>query len=74
MGALGEPHGSGRGMWSDAWRDREMAVVAYQDRRKTGSECFGRFSSAIALPVVYADQLHGVLYVETDQNAISLKK
>jgi diguanylate cyclase (GGDEF)-like protein len=25
--------------------------------------------SAIALPIVYADQLHGVLYVETDQSA-----
>ncbi len=26
-------------------------------------------SSAIALPIVYADQLHGVLYVETDQRS-----
>ncbi len=52
-------------------RTGQMAVVAYESL--TGSPdspvepVLDGSVSAIALPIVYADQLHGVLYVETDQ-------
>src|SRR5713226_8867211 len=49
-------------------RTGQMTVVNYQDASEAGIEPVLQGSvSAIALPIVYADQLHGVLYVETDQ-------
>lgn len=49
-------------------RTGQMTVVNYQDASEPGVEPVLPGSvSIIALPIVYADQLHGVLYVETDQ-------
>jgi diguanylate cyclase (GGDEF)-like protein/putative nucleotidyltransferase with HDIG domain len=42
-----------------------MAVVSYDAQRSMGEPVLEGSDSAIALPIVYADQLHGVLYVET---------
>ncbi len=46
-------------------RTGQMAVVSYDAERSTGEPVLEGSDSAIALPIVYADQLHGVLYVET---------
>src|ERR1700730_9152299 len=47
-----------------------MAMVSYQDSTENcGQPVLEGSVSAIALPIVYADQLHGVLYVETDKSA-----
>ena len=49
-------------------RTGQMAVVTYLE--SSDAPCtpvLEGSTSAIALPIVYADQLHGVLYVETDQ-------
>jgi diguanylate cyclase (GGDEF)-like protein/putative nucleotidyltransferase with HDIG domain len=48
-------------------RTGQMAVVAYGSPDSPGEPVLEGSISAIALPIVYADQLHGVLYVETDQ-------
>jgi len=48
-------------------RTGQMAVVAYGSPDSPGEPVLEGSVSAIALPIVYADQLHGVLYVETDQ-------
>jgi len=51
-------------------RTGQMAVVSYLDSSEVPVEPVLEGSvSAIALPIVYADQLHGVLYVETDKSA-----
>jgi diguanylate cyclase (GGDEF)-like protein/putative nucleotidyltransferase with HDIG domain len=51
-------------------RTGQMAVVNYLDSSDAQGEPVLEGSvSAIALPIVYADQLHGVLYVETDKCA-----
>src|SRR5712675_1190699 len=51
-------------------RTGQMAVVSYQESSEVPVEPVLEGSvSAIALPIVYADQLHGVLYVETDKSA-----
>jgi diguanylate cyclase (GGDEF)-like protein/putative nucleotidyltransferase with HDIG domain len=49
-------------------RTGQMAVVTFPDSSDVQCEPILEGSiSAIALPIVYADQLHGVLYIETDQ-------
>jgi len=69
-GALGRRLGLDGNVVGRVARTGQMAVVTYQDPEKTeGVPVLEGSVSAIALPVVYADQLHGVLYVETDQNA-----
>jgi diguanylate cyclase (GGDEF)-like protein/putative nucleotidyltransferase with HDIG domain len=50
-------------------RTGQMAVVSYDAQRSTGEPVLEGSESAIALPIVYADQLHGVLYVETDKTS-----
>jgi diguanylate cyclase (GGDEF)-like protein len=49
-------------------RTGQMAIVTYGDPSDAPCEpVLVDAISAIALPIVYADQLHGVLYIETDQ-------
>lgn len=48
-------------------RTGQMAVVEYGSLDSPREPILEGSVSAIALPIVYADQLHGVLYVETDQ-------
>jgi diguanylate cyclase (GGDEF)-like protein/putative nucleotidyltransferase with HDIG domain len=48
-------------------RTGQMAVVTYGSPDSPGEPVLEGSVSAIALPIVYADQLHGVLYVETDK-------
>ena len=50
-------------------RTGQMAVVSYGSADAPPEPVLEGSVSAIALPIVYADQLHGVLYVETDQAA-----
>src|ERR1700680_842308 len=50
-------------------RTGQMAVVSYDAQHSTGEPVLEGSDSAIALPIVYADQLHGVLYVATDKTA-----
>jgi diguanylate cyclase (GGDEF)-like protein/putative nucleotidyltransferase with HDIG domain len=50
-------------------RTGQMAVVSYDGQQSTGEPVLEGSDSAIALPIAYADQLHGVLYVETDKTA-----
>jgi diguanylate cyclase (GGDEF)-like protein/putative nucleotidyltransferase with HDIG domain len=50
-------------------RAGQMAVVDYMDSSNEECEPVLRGSlSAVALPIVYGDQLHGVLYVETEES------
>ncbi len=48
---------------------QDAAVVSYEGQQSAGEPVLEGSDSAIALPIVYADQLHGVLYVETDKTA-----
>jgi diguanylate cyclase (GGDEF)-like protein/putative nucleotidyltransferase with HDIG domain len=48
-------------------RTGQMAIVSYDSTDSPGEPVLEGSNSAIALPIVYADQLHGVLYVETEQ-------
>jgi diguanylate cyclase (GGDEF)-like protein/putative nucleotidyltransferase with HDIG domain len=50
-------------------RTGQMAVVSYDAQHSTGEPVLAGSDSAIALPIVYGDQLHGVLYVETDKTS-----
>jgi diguanylate cyclase (GGDEF)-like protein/putative nucleotidyltransferase with HDIG domain len=50
-------------------RTGQMAVVSYDAQHSTGEPVLQGSESAIALPIVYADQLQGVLYVETDKTS-----
>jgi diguanylate cyclase (GGDEF)-like protein/putative nucleotidyltransferase with HDIG domain len=69
-GALGRRLGLDGNVVGRVARTGQMAVVTYQDSTESvGEPVLEGSVSAIALPVVYADQLHGVLYVETDQTA-----
>ncbi len=51
-------------------RTGQIAVVTYDGHHTTGEPVLEGSEAAIALPIVYADQLHGVLYVETDKNFV----
>src|SRR4030081_3323366 len=68
-GVLGRRLGLDGNVVGRVARTGQMAVVNYQDSGVDQIEPVLEGSvSAIALPIVYADQLHGVLYVETDRN------
>ena len=70
QGRAGTPAGPGRQCgWArrahrDRWRWWPMTR-----KHSTGEPVLEGSESAIALPIVYADQLHGVLYVETDKTS-----
>lgn len=49
-------------------RTGQMEVVTYGSPDVPGGPIMEGSVAGIALPIVYADQLHGVLYIETDQN------
>jgi len=69
-GALGRRLGLDGNVVGRVARIGQMAVVTYQNSEEASGEPVLEGSvSAIVLPIVYADQLHGVLYVETDRNA-----
>jgi diguanylate cyclase (GGDEF)-like protein/putative nucleotidyltransferase with HDIG domain len=69
-GALGRRLGLDGNVVGRVARTGQMAVVDYLASSEAPCEPVLEGSvSAIALPVVYADQLHGVLYVETDKCA-----
>jgi GAF domain-containing protein len=69
-GALGRRLGLDGNVVGRVARTGQMAVVDYLASSESPSQPVLKDSvSAIALPIVYADQLHGVLYVETDQSA-----
>ena len=69
-GALGRRLGLDGNIVGRVARTGKMCVVSYRDTVESEVEAVLAGSiSAIALPIVYADQLHGVLYVETDQQA-----
>jgi diguanylate cyclase (GGDEF)-like protein/putative nucleotidyltransferase with HDIG domain len=67
-GAVGRRLGLDGNVLGRVARTGQMAVVAYEDPQSAPGEPVLEGSvSAIALPIVYADQLHGVLYAETDK-------
>ena len=66
-GALGRRLGLDGNVIGRVARTGQMAVVSYDAEHSTGEPVLEGSESAIALPIVYADQLHGVLYVETDK-------
>jgi diguanylate cyclase (GGDEF)-like protein/putative nucleotidyltransferase with HDIG domain len=68
-GALGRRLGLDGNVVGRVARTGQMAVVSYDAQHTTGEPVLEGSDSAIALPIVYADQLHGVLYVETDNTA-----
>jgi diguanylate cyclase (GGDEF)-like protein/putative nucleotidyltransferase with HDIG domain len=68
-GALGRRLGLDGNIIGRVARTGQMAVVSYDGQHSTGEPVLEGSESAIALPIVYADQLHGVLYVETDNNS-----
>src|SRR5712692_6858092 len=66
-GAVGRRLGLDGNIVGRVARTGQMAVVSYDAQHSTGEPVLEGSDSAIALPIVYADQLHGVLYVETDK-------
>jgi diguanylate cyclase (GGDEF)-like protein/putative nucleotidyltransferase with HDIG domain len=68
-GAVGRRLGLDGNVLGRVARTGQMAVVSYDAQHTTGEPVLEGSDSAIALPIVYADQLHGVLYVETDKTA-----
>jgi diguanylate cyclase (GGDEF)-like protein/putative nucleotidyltransferase with HDIG domain len=66
-GALGRRLGLDGNVVGRVARTGQMAVVAYDIPDALAERVLEGSVSAIALPIVYADQLHGVLYVETDK-------
>src|ERR1700722_15840816 len=68
-GALGRRLGLDGNVVGRVARTGQMAVVSYDAQHSTGEPVLEGSDSAIALPIVYADQLHGVLYVETDRTS-----
>jgi diguanylate cyclase (GGDEF)-like protein/putative nucleotidyltransferase with HDIG domain len=68
-GAVGRRLGLDGNIVGRVARTGQMAVVSYDGQHTTGEPVLEGSDSAIALPIVYADQLHGVLYVETDKTA-----
>ena len=68
-GALGRRLGLDGNVVGRVARTGQMAVVSYDAQHSTGEPVLAGSESAIALPIVYADQLHGVLYVETDKTS-----
>ncbi len=68
-GALGRRLGLDGNIVGRVARTGQMAVVSYDAQHSTGEPVLEGSDTAIALPIVYGDQLHGVLYVETDKTA-----
>ena len=68
-GAFGRRLGLDGNIVGRVARTGQMAVVSYDAEHTTGEPVLQGSESAIALPIVYADQLHGVLYVETDKTS-----
>jgi diguanylate cyclase (GGDEF)-like protein/putative nucleotidyltransferase with HDIG domain len=68
-GALGRRLGLDGNIVGRVARTGQMAVVSYDAQRSACEPVLEGSESAIALPIVYADQLHGVLYVETDKTS-----
>ncbi len=68
-GALGRRLGLDGNILGRVARTGQMTVVSYDGQHSTGEPLLPGSESAIALPIVYADQLHGVLYVETDKTS-----
>jgi diguanylate cyclase (GGDEF)-like protein/putative nucleotidyltransferase with HDIG domain len=68
-GAVGRRLGLDGNIVGRVARTGQMAVVSYDAHHTTGEPVLEGSDSAIALPIVYADQLHGVLYVEIDKTA-----
>jgi diguanylate cyclase (GGDEF)-like protein/putative nucleotidyltransferase with HDIG domain len=66
-GALGRRLGLDGNVIGRVARTGQMAAVSYDAQHTTGEPVLEGSDSAIALPIVYADQLHGVLYVEADK-------
>ena len=50
-------------------RTGQMSVVRYDEQHSTGEPILAGSDSAIALPIMYADAIHGVLYVETNRTS-----
>lgn len=69
QGALGRRLGLDGNAVGRVARTGQMTVVAYDGQEAAGQPVLEGSISAIALPIVYADLLHGVLYVETDQTS-----
>jgi diguanylate cyclase (GGDEF)-like protein/putative nucleotidyltransferase with HDIG domain len=68
-GAVGRRLGLDGNIVGRVARTGQMAVVSYDAQHTMDEPVLEGSDSAIALPIVYADQLHGVLYVETDKTA-----
>jgi len=66
-GAVGRRLGLDGNVIGRVARTGQMAAVSYDAQHAAGEPVLKGSASAIALPIVYADQLHGVLYVETDK-------
>jgi diguanylate cyclase (GGDEF)-like protein/putative nucleotidyltransferase with HDIG domain len=66
-GAVGRRLGLDGNLVGRVARTGQMAVVSYDAQRTTGEPVLEGSESAIAFPIVYADQLYGVLYVESDK-------
>jgi diguanylate cyclase (GGDEF)-like protein/putative nucleotidyltransferase with HDIG domain len=68
-GAMGRRLGLDNSVVGWVARTGQMTVVVYGSKDAPGEPVLEGSVSAIALPILYADQLHGVLYVETDQTS-----
>ena len=68
-GAIGRRLGLDSNVVGLVARTGEMAVALYGAPDSPGKPVLEGSVSGIALPIVYADQLHGVLYVETEQSS-----
>jgi diguanylate cyclase (GGDEF)-like protein len=66
-GAVGRRLGLDGNVVGRVARTGQMAVVSYDAQRTTGEPVLEGSESAIAMPIVYGDQLYGVLYVETEK-------
>lgn len=66
-GVLGRRLGFDGNLVGRVARTGQMAVVSYDAHHSTGEPVLEGSESGIALPIFYADQLHGVLYVETEK-------
>jgi diguanylate cyclase (GGDEF)-like protein/putative nucleotidyltransferase with HDIG domain len=66
-GALGRRLGLDGNIVGRVARTGQMEIVSYGAQDSAAEPVLEGSASAIALPIVYADQLHGILYMETDK-------
>ncbi len=66
-GALGRRLGLDGNIVGRVARTGQMESLSYDAQHSTVEPVLEGSASAIALPIVYADQLHGILYMETDK-------